>query len=64
MSLDPRVAFRHPLIRSAVYEGARPGDRRRVHDAWASIAGQDGNPDEAAWHRAAASVVPDEACRG
>ena len=60
VSLDPRVAFRHPLIRSAVYEGARPGERRQVHDAWASIAGQDGYPDEAAWHRAAATVVPDE----
>ena len=58
--LDPRVQFRHPLIRSAVYEGARLGDRRRVHDAWASIAGQDENPDEAAWHRAAAAVVPEE----
>jgi DNA-binding CsgD family transcriptional regulator len=60
VSIDPRVAFRHPLIRSAVYEGARPGDRRRVHEALASIAEQDRNPDEAAWHRAAASVVPDE----
>ena len=60
VSVDPRVAFRHPLIRSAVYEGARSGDRRRVHEALASIAGQDGDPDEAAWHRAAASVVPDE----
>ena len=60
VSLDPRVAFRHPLIRSAVYEGARPGDRRRVHDAWATIAGRDGYPDQAAWHRAAATVVPDE----
>jgi DNA-binding CsgD family transcriptional regulator len=60
VSVDPRVAFRHPLIRAAVYEGARSGDRRRVHEALASIAGQDGNPDEAAWHRAAASVVPDE----
>ena len=60
MSVDPQVAFRHPLIRSAVYEGARPGDRRRVHEALASTAGQDGNPDEAAWHRAAATVVPDE----
>ena len=60
VSVDPRVAFRHPLIRSAVYEGARSGDRRRVHEALASIAGQGGNPDEAAWHRAAASVLPDE----
>jgi hypothetical protein len=60
VSVDPRVAFRHPLIRSAVYDGARSGDRRRVHEALASIAGQDGNLDEAAWHRAAATVVPDE----
>src|SRR5271166_559060 len=61
ISLHPRVAFRHPLIRSAVYEGARSADRRQVHGAWASIAGRDGHPDQAAWHRAAASVVPDEA---
>jgi DNA-binding CsgD family transcriptional regulator/tetratricopeptide (TPR) repeat protein len=60
VSADPRVTFRHPLIRSAVYEGARPGDRRRVHEALAAVAGQDGRPDEAAWHRAAATVMPDE----
>jgi DNA-binding CsgD family transcriptional regulator len=60
ISLHPRVAFRHPLIRSAVYQGARSGDRRQAHDALASIAGQDGYPDQAAWHRAAATVVPDE----
>ena len=60
ISLHPRVAFRHPLIRSAVYEEARSGDRRQVHDVWARVAGQDGDPDQAAWHRAAAAVVPDE----
>ena len=27
---------------------------------WRAYAGKDGNPDEAAWHRAAASMVPDE----
>ena len=59
ISLQPRVAFRHPLIRSAVYEGARPGDRRAIHDALASVAGRDGDPDQAAWHRGAAAVVPD-----
>jgi len=60
ISVHPRVAFRHPLIRSAVYEGARSGDRVRVHDALARIARQDGDLDQAAWHRAAATVVADE----
>ena len=58
ISLHPRLAFRHPLIRSAVYEGARSGDRREIHDALACIAGRDGYPDQAAWHRAAATVSP------
>ena len=60
LSLDQRVAFRHPLIRSAVYQGGRLSGRRQVHQVWANIAGQDGYPDEAAWHRAAATVAPDE----
>ncbi len=60
ISVHPQVAFRHPVIRSAVYEGARSGDRRRIHDALAVIAKLDGDLDQAAWHRAAASVVPDE----
>jgi hypothetical protein len=60
ISVHPRVSFRHPLIRSAVYEGATSGDRSQVHDALATIARQDGDQDQAAWHRAAAAVVPDE----
>lgn len=60
ISFHPQVAFRHPLIRSAVYEGAPSGDRRQVHDALANIASRNGDPDQAAWHRAAAIVVPDE----
>jgi DNA-binding CsgD family transcriptional regulator len=60
VSFDPRVAFRHPLIRSAVYNGAEPAERRRVHEALAVVAELDGNPDEAAWHRAAATIAPDE----
>jgi hypothetical protein len=60
VSVSPRVAFRHPLIRSAVYEGATSGARARAHDALASIARQDEDLDQAAWHRAAATVIPDE----
>ena len=59
-SFDPRVAFQHPLIRSAIYNGASPAERRRVHEALAVIATLDGSPDEAAWHRAAATIAPNE----
>ncbi|MDF2826672.1 MAG: transcriptional regulator, LuxR family [Mycobacterium sp.] len=58
--LQPCVAFRHPLIRAAVYNGATPEDRRRVHEALATVAHRDGEDDQAAWHRAAAVTAPDE----
>jgi hypothetical protein len=60
VSLEPRVAFRHPLIRSAVYDGATTEERQRVHDALAAVAIGDGDDDQAAWHRAAAVTAPDE----
>lgn len=61
LTLDPRTAFRHPLIRSAVYDGATAEDRQRVHEALAVVALRDGDEDQAAWHRAAAVSAPEEA---
>lgn len=50
------VAFRHPLIRSVIYQSAPLTVRLAVHDALADAL--DG--DRRVWHRAAAVTAPDE----
>ena len=53
---DATVVFRHPLVRSVVYQTADPPARREAHHLLASV---DQDPDRRAWHLGASTVGPD-----
>lgn len=59
----PRLRFRHPLVRAAVYADASARHRARVHRALADeLAGLPGpeQGERAVWHRALAATEPDD----
>ena len=55
---DDGIRFRHPLIRSAIYQQAPVLDRQAAHAALARIYVDD--RDRSVWHRAASLNAPDD----
>ena len=55
---EQRIEFRHPLVRSAIYQSATLAQRASVHTALAKTL--EAHPDRRVWHLAAATLEPNE----
>jgi DNA-binding CsgD family transcriptional regulator len=60
LTVGTRVIFRHPLVRSAVYQAAPVSDRRIAHGALAEAIDPGTDADRRAWHRAQSVSGPEE----
>ncbi|WP_061296563.1 helix-turn-helix transcriptional regulator [Herbidospora cretacea] len=61
VELHDTIRFRHPLVRSAVYNASAGADRRRAHRALAKAAADLGMVELEAWHAAKATFGTDAA---
>lgn len=55
-----KIAFRHPLVRAAVFGAATLAQRQRAHAALASVLSGDEHADRRVWHHALATLTADE----
>lgn len=58
--VDSTVTFRHPLVRSAIYNGSPSHDIRAMHEHLAHAAARRGDTYRWVTHRAAATIGPDD----
>jgi DNA-binding CsgD family transcriptional regulator len=54
------IVFRHPLVRSALWDGATLDQRQLAHTALADALVGEENADRRVWHQAIATLAPDE----